>query len=402
MTERLHAAIAGGGIGGLTAAVALARLGFQVTVLERSPTVTEIGAGLQLSPNATSILSELGLLQSVLKRSLAPEALLIRAGRGGGEIVRIPLGPIAEMRWGTPFVVLHRADLHAALAAACSENQNITIDAGANVAGFAVSGKLVEIAVKRDHENQRIEADFLIGADGLRSTVRERIGLGMTDSPIWSGRMAWRALIPASKAPSGALRFETNLWLGSRAHIVHYPLRGGELVNVVAITESGWRGEDAPDLWSIEGSPREVSARFSGWARAARDLIQAATEWRKWPLFDRNPAVRWGIDRVALLGDAAHPMLPFFAQGASQAIEDAGALYNAFARHRSDIAAALNSYQATRISRANAVAIASRRQGAIYHFGGPAALARDLYMRHLGPPRLMERLDWLYGYRAMP
>jgi salicylate hydroxylase len=400
MTDRLHAVVAGAGIGGLTAAIALARAGLRVTVLERAPVIEEVGAGLQLGPNATSILAELGLLDRIQKLALAPEGLRIRSARKGHDIARLPLGPIAEMRWGAPYLVIHRADLQRALFEACAQDTDVRVETGMPVAGFAVTDTGVEIGVKHGGDHCRFDADLLIGADGLRSIVRERLGLGMGDQPVWSGRTAWRAVLPAAKAPGHALRFESHLWLGQRAHLVHYPLRQGELVNVVAITEGAWRAEEAADLWSISGEGRQVAPSFSRWHSDARDLVSAVTEWKRWPLFDRNPVARWTLDRVALLGDAAHPMLPFYAQGAAQAVEDAGALLSAFRKHGRDVGKALAAYQAARTARAGSIVIASRRQGAIYHLGGAAAFVRDLTMSSLGPNRLLARLDWLYGYKG--
>ena len=399
MPDRLHAVIAGAGIGGLAAAVALSRAGLRVTVLERAPVVEETGAGLQLAPNATGLLRELGILDRVMKFALTPESLRIRRARDGHELARLPLGPIADFRWGAPYIVIHRADLQRVLFECCAADSAITIETGMTVAGFATSTTGVEVAVRpMAGENRRIDADLLVGADGLRSTVRSRIGLGMTDEPVWSGRIAWRALVPAAEAPDAARRLETGLWLGSKAHLVHYPLRDGALINVVAITEDGWRGEEAPDLWSISGEGRDVTTRFARWHADARALVAAAKSWKRWPLFDRNPVRRWTLDRVALLGDAAHPMLPFFAQGAAQAIEDAAALGRAF-RRVPGVRAALTDYENARVARAGAVVIASRRQGAIYHMGGLPALARDLTMRGLGAHRMMSRLDWLYNFK---
>jgi salicylate hydroxylase len=228
--------------------------------------------------------------------------------------------------------------------------------------------------------------------------VRERIGLGLGDAPVWSGRTAWRATLRAADAPAFARRLETGLWLGPHAHLVHYPLREGTLINVVAITEDPWRAEGVADLWSVAGRREGIVPGFARWHREARDLVEAVTEWRRWPLFDRNPVRRWSLDRVVLVGDAAHPMLPFFAQGAAQAIEDAAALGRAFARDGGDVPAALKAYETTRTKRAGAVVLASRRQGAIYHLRGPVALARDLVMHRLGAHGMMSRLDWLYNY----
>ncbi len=398
MAEKLHAIIAGAGIGGLTAAIALARAGLRVTLLERARTIQETGAGLQLAPNATGVLGELGLIDYVMQAALTPEHLRIRRASDGVELSSFPLGVIAEARWGAPSAVIHRADLQKTLLERCAINPDIAIETGATVTGFAETATGVEVAIKQEGEARSISADLLIGADGLRSPIRAKLGLGPADQPIWSGRTAWRALVPASEAPKSALKLETSLWLGPKAHLVHYPLRHGALINIVAITEDGWRGEEAADLWAISGKPSDVSPRFSRWHRDARMLVAAAKEWKRWPLFDREPTSRWTLERVALLGDAAHPMLPFFAQGAAQAIEDAGALGRAFLRVH-DVKTALADYESARKKRAADVVIASRRQGAIYHMRGPLAFARDLTMRSLSPHLMMSRLDWLYDYR---
>ena len=400
MAEKLHAIIAGAGVGGLTAAIALSRAGLRVTLLERAKALAEAGAGIQLAPNATGVLAELGLLERVMQSALSPEYLRIRRASDGVELAHFPLGVIAEARWGAPSAVIHRADLQAVLLERCAADPAITLETGAAVAGFAESAEGVEVAIRQGNGARRIMGDVLIGADGLRSTIRSRMGLGLGDEPIWSGRTAWRALLPADLAPKSALKLETSLWLGPKAHLVHYPLRQGALINIVAITQDGWRGEEAADLWAISGKPAEVSPRFKSWHRDARKLVEAAKDWKRSPLFDRQPLRRWSLDRVALLGDAAHPMLPFFAQGAAQAIEDAGALGRAFTR-TTDIGIALGDYERMRRARAGSVVIASRRQGAIYHMSGPMAFARDLTMRSLSPHLMMSRLDWLYDYKPM-
>ncbi len=398
MAEKLHAIIAGAGIGGLTAAIALARAGLRVTLLERARAIEETGAGIQLAPNATGVLADLDLLDFVMQAALTPEHLRIRRASDGVELSSFPLGVIAEARWGAPSAVIHRADLQKTLLERCAAYPDIAIQTNAPVAGFAETAGGVEVAIGRAGDARSMTADLLIGADGLRSTIRARLGLGLADEPIWSGRTAWRALVPADQAPKSALKLETSLWLGPKAHLVHYPLRNGALINIVAITEDSWRGEEAADLWAISGKPADVSPRFSRWHKDARALVSAAKEWKRWPLFDREPTARWTLARVALLGDAAHPMLPFFAQGAAQAIEDAGALGRAFTGAK-DINTALGAYESARRKRAGDVVIASRRQGAIYHMSGPMAFARDLTMRSLSPHLMMSRLDWLYDYR---
>ena len=293
MARTAHALIAGAGIGGVAAAIALARAGLRVTVLERVPLIEEVGAGLQLSPNATRVLERFGVLGRIQDVATEPEALRIRRGRDGATLVRMPLGPLARLRWGAPHLVIHRADLLRALLEQAAAHPDITIETGVEVAGFASSADGVEVGARRGDTHLRFEADLFIGADGLRSVVRDKLGLGQADQPLWSGRTAWRALVPAEAAPEHALRLETNLWLGTKAHLVHYPLRHGSLVNLVAITEDGWRGDPPEEFWSTPGKRSEVVARFARWDREARDLVQAATVWQRWPLFDRNPPAPW-------------------------------------------------------------------------------------------------------------
>lgn len=405
MNDPLHVVIAGAGVGGLTAALALAKAGMRATVLERAPAIEAVGAGLQLSPNASNILQDLGVLDRLAPWSLAPEALRVRRARDGADLMRMPLGPLADARWGAPHLVAHRADLQRVLIEACAGSRLITIRTDVEVLGFAsvTSGErsAVQVGVLDGGVHARVDGDVLVAADGLRSTLRERLGLGLADGPVYSGRTAWRALVPAAQAPASALRVETNLWLGSRAHLVHYPIRAGDLVNVVAIVEDPWRGEESTDIWRDpkDADPKYLRRFFGGWSREARELLDAAPHWRRWPLFERRFAPRWSLDHVVMMGDAAHPVMPFLAQGAALAIEDAAALGRAFEAHERDVPAAIRMYENERIPRASDIALASRRQGAIYHMSGPLALARDAVMSRLTPAGMLRRVDWIYGYR---
>ena len=396
--SKFHAIVAGAGIGGLTAALALARAGLRVTVLERTAVVEETGAGLQLSPNCSGILRDYGVIERLSNAALMPEALQIRKARDGTQLMRMPLGVIAEMRWGAPYLLVLRRDLQRALIEQVARDPLITLETDTNVVGYAASNEGVEVGAQRDDLRVRLTGDILIGADGLHSLVRERIGLGLADMPVYSGHTAWRALVAASDAPSESLKLETTLWLGPKAHLVHYPLRGGSVVNVVAVTEDSWRGGAADEFWSTPGEAAGPGSRLAHWHGEARALIAAVREWRRWPLFDRHPVSRWTVPRVALLGDAAHPLLPFLAQGAAQAIEDAHALGRAFAAH-GEIATALDAYERGRTARAAAVQVASRRQGQIYHLSNPAAQLRNFGMRMLGAAGMLARYDWLYQYR---
>ena len=394
----MHVLVAGAGIGGLTTALTLARIGARVTIVERAEVLAEAGAGLQLSPNATRILARFGLLDAVAARASRPAGVRIRAGRGGGTLSFVPLDG-AEQRWGAPYLVIMRADLQRVLVAAVEAEPAITLELGTNLAGFGTTPAGVTATVARGLIKRAIKADALIGADGVRSTVRARLveghaGARNADAPQEQGRTAWRALIPAAAVPEVLRRAETGLWLGSNAHLVHYAVASGTTINVVAITRDVIA--PAPDLWSGPGDPAILAARFSSWHPQARTLIAAAPAWTTWPLYDRAPLAAWNAGPVALLGDAAHPILPFFAQGAAQAIEDASALAQALAGTR-DVAAAFAAYSAARLARASRVQAASRELGRIYHLAGPAAVARDLAMRLAGPRRLLSRYDWVYG-----
>ena len=343
-----HVLIAGAGIGGLTACLSLVRAGFAVSLLERAPTLDEVGAGLQLSPNASRILRDLGLLESVASVATAPQGIRVRAARNAATLSVLPLAQ-AEARWGAPYLVVHRADLQRVLMAALKIEPSIALHLGTALVGFGVRDDHVTIAARQGLLSRTYEADVLIGADGIRSGVRAKLA-DASDPPLETGRTAWRTIVEASQVDAMFAARETGLWLGRDAHLVHYPLRGGRLVNVVAIT----RDETATDpasLWSAPGDPARIAGRFSRWHKAARGLIAAAPAWTTWPLFDRKPLPAFSIGRVALIGDAAHPILPFFAQGAAQAIEDAAALAGALAA-MPDATVALAAYSASRVARA--------------------------------------------------
>lgn len=395
-----HAVIAGAGIGGLSAALALTRAGWRVTALERAPVIEEVGAGLQLSPNATTHLRDWGVLPRLDGLALAPQSVRIRRARDGAELTHIPLAD-AETRWGAPYLVAHRADLQRVLVEQAAQDPDIAIRTNMAVAGFAATAHNVVIAAKQGVVAVQLEADLLVGADGLRSMVRDRLGLGVNDRPQYSDRTAWRATIDASLVDPEMLRPDSQLWLGPKAHLVHYPLRGGSVVNVVAIVEDSFRVEARRDFWSTLGDASFLLTRFAKWDARARKLLAAAPEWRKWPLFDRDPVNRWSASRVVLLGDAAHPMLPFLAQGAAQAIEDAAALGRMLAEN-ADLDTALRAYEAARVGRAGKIQSQSRAQSMIYHMTGPAALARDFVIRSMGPERMLARYDWIYASAPVP
>jgi salicylate hydroxylase len=391
--------IAGGGVGGLTAALALAAIGRASLVLERAPEFHEVGAGLQLAPNATRILRDLGVLELLTGLAVAPHHIRIRRGADGADLAIISLAE-AKSRYGAPYFNIHRADLLAGLLERAQTSSLIEIRSDSTLTGYIEDERGVAVTYRTGGEFRRAAGDALIGADGVRSMVRSRMYDNAVDKPSYTGHTAWRTLLPASELPEFMRLPASNLWLGERAHIVHYPLRGGSIVNVVALVEDSWRGNGEsgdPNFWDHEGDWKFLAKRFKDWSQEAHEVIRPGDSWLRWPLFDRPPIPSWSRGRVALLGDAAHPMLPYLAQGAAQAIEDAKVLADSFAGAPTDPCRALANYCAARMARASRVQSASRAQGQIYHMAGFKAFARDMVLRASGSSRLLSRQDWIYS-----
>jgi salicylate hydroxylase len=389
-----RAIIAGAGIAGLTAAIALLQADFRVAIYERASTLEEFGAGLQLTPNATRILAKLGVLERVLPFASMPRAVLVLRGSDNAELMRMPLDG-AERRWGAAYLVIHRADLQRALLDAIHEQSGVELTLGTIVHDVAGEGHRVSVGLACSRTQTRDEADLLIGADGLRSQVRGQLGLGAQDQAEFAGRVAYRAIVNADDAHPQWTR-NIVLRLGKEAHLVQYPLRGGSIINLVATIGSALPRGGADREQSEGASCSTLERAFAGWSREARLLATAPVQWRAWPLYHRRPISSFSLGRIALVGDAAHPMAPFLAQGAAQAIEDAGALGRALARAQ-DIPAALSMYSQGRVTRAARVQQEALKLGRIYHMSGPLAFARDATMRLLGTRSLSRRYDWLYG-----
>jgi len=385
--------IAGAGIGGLTAALALAQRGFGVTLLEQADRLEEIGAGIQLSPNASRILLALGLGERLKPHIVAPDELKVMNARSGRVLACAPLGA-AEQRYGAPYWVIHRGDLQAALLAAVEAAPEIKLRLGSKVDDVAVHRGGVTVAASRSGRGAEERGIALVAADGLWSGLRQR--LGHRAMPRFAHHAAWRALAPAKAVPSGQRAPGVKLWLGQHAHLVHYPVKAGRLINVVAILRDDWREPG----WSVPGERAEILARFpaGAWHPAPRELLGAAGQWQKWALYDCAPLGRWGRGPVTLLGDAAHPLLPYLAQGAAMAIEDAAVLADCLGHKPDDPGTALRAYEDRRRDRTARVQRAARRNGAVYHMGGAATVLRTLAVMAMGGG-LLARYDWLYGWK---
>jgi len=392
--------VAGAGIGGLTAALSLAARGFRVVVLEKAEQLEEVGAGLQLSPNASSVLIGLGLKERLALRAVTPEAISIMSARAGGEIVRLPLGEAASMRAGAPYWVIHRGDLQRALRAQVDDHPDIELRLGCQFEDLAVHAKGLTVVQRKANARQQDLALALIGADGIWSTVRQHLFPDV--QPQFSGLIAWRGTLDATQLPREYTARRVQLWMGPSAHLVTYPISGARQINVVAIVPGTWNRPG----WSAPGDALELTNVFasSRWPGAARMMINAVDSWRKWALFTLPEGGEWSSGATALLGDATHAMLPFAAQGAGMAIEDAAVLAKALSEGQTDtaagVAAALRRYGRLRRDRVAHVQRTARSGGRIYHLTGPAALARDLTIRALGPERMLARQNWIYDWRA--
>ncbi|GFO82506.1 MAG: salicylate hydroxylase [Methyloceanibacter sp.] len=397
MTDQRPVLIAGGGIGGLTAAIAFGREAIESHVLERSAFDNEAGAGIQLGPNATRILGPLGVLDALMPKTFRPEAVRLFDGVSGKTLATMPLGDKAERRYGAPYLTAHRADLHEALRSVAASAGHVTLTPNFTVADIE-DGDGITVA---SLDGTRVEGSALVGADGIWSTVRKWIapqaGLAFT------GATAFRSLLPLHRLPPPFSEPIVGLWLGPRTHLVHYPVRGGEALNVVAVTETG-RKEDG---WNRSAETGTVRANFTRWCEAAQGLLEFAPSWRAWSLFSLSALPQWHRGSVTLLGDAAHPVLPYLAQGAALAIEDAAKLAGLWGGARERPAHVFYAFETVRRARAERVRRTSQRLGRAYHMGGAgldsmtlgsmARFARNAILGLRGEDATLRGFDWLYG-----
>jgi salicylate hydroxylase len=390
----LSLAVVGAGIGGLTAALALARQGHRITLIERRTGFTEIGAGLQLSPNASRILLDLDLGNALRRVVSEPDGVTIRAIASGREIGAVALGPFMRQRYGAPYWVAHRADLQRILLDAVRSQPAIRLVMGRSVEDVTETPEAANLTfTTASGARETLSVDAVIGADGIWSKVRS--GLGETAPPTYRGAIAWRAVVERGKTPAELSGNRTGLWLGPRGHVVHYPIAGGTLINIVAIEQNPIPVEG----WAVPGQREALLGQYADAAPALRALLVEPAEWLRWSLFDQQ-AGRIASGRIALLGDAAHPVLPFLAQGAALAIEDAATLAALLPADPHQVAGALATYAKNRRNRAGRVQAEARRNGKIYHASPLVAFGRNMVMRQLGAERMTTRYDWLYGFKT--
>lgn len=384
--------VAGGGIGGLGAALALARAGHAVELFERAAEFRELGAGIQLGPNVFAMFDRLGIRDAILADAVQPEALVMRCAVHGHEITRVPLGATMQARFGNPYAVTHRADLHATLLRACHSQPGIALHTGRAVAGFTQDATGVTL---RFEDGAAATGTALVAADGLWSRIRRQV---LDDGPpTVSGHIAYRAVLPMNQVPAGLRENRVVLWAGPRLHLVTYPLRRGEVMNLVAVFHS----EQYSEGWDQAGDTTLLTRHFEGTRPEVRALLARIDAWKFWVLCDRDPCRGWAQSRVALLGDAAHPMLQYLAQGASMALEDAVCLADQLGLHP-DVPAALAAYEDLRVLRAGRLQVMARVYGEVYHAAGVRAELRDALLRDRDPAAAAEGMAWLYEKPVWP
>ncbi|HWI78730.1 MAG TPA: 3-hydroxybenzoate 6-monooxygenase [Ramlibacter sp.] len=387
MTRPLNLLVSGGGIGGLAAALVLARGGHKVTVLEQSAAFGEIGAGIQLGPNIFKMFDYLGLTDAINRVAFFPTGLGMNDVRTGEKVVRVPLGDAARAVYGYPYGVIYRPDIHQVFLDACNALPEVVLRTSSKVESFAQDAQGVQVHIAG---GEVLQGDALIAADGLWSRIREAVvGDG---KPRVSGHIAYRAVLKREDVPAHLWSDDVVLWGGEKTHLVHYPLRRGELFNLVAVFHSNKYDEG----WNTFGDPAELDERFAGAVPQVRELLGRIETWKMWVLCDREPVKNWTDRRVTLLGDAAHPMLQYLAQGAGQAIEDAVVLGEALRFTGNDVEPAFQKYQQARYLRCGRVQLTARFYGDIYHASGVQRELRNQMFQSGQESAGFAGLKWMY------
>lgn len=384
--------LVGGGIGGMAAALALARLGVSIDLLEQSATIGEIGAGLQLGPNAFAALDALGVGEAVRRNSVFTDRLVMMDAVDCGEVASVPVGEAFRARFKNPYAVSHRADLHGAIHEAVKQHPLIRFHTSAQVESIDIGGGKTQGVVAVTRDGRRFTADAIVGCDGVKSVVRSQL---VGDEPRVSGHVVYRAVVPVADMPADLRWNAPVVWAGPNCHLVHYPLRHGEQYNLVVTFHSREQEE-----WGVsDGSKEEVLSYFEGVHARPRQLLDRPTSWRRWSTADRDPVERWSEGPATLLGDAAHPMMQYLAQGACMAIEDAVTLGAAVQACNFDMPAAFKLYEAARIPRTARVVLSVREMGRLYHAKGVERLVRNSLWIGRTPERFYDAVEWLYAWR---
>ena len=382
--------VAGGGIGGLAAALALVRQGFDVEVLEQAAEIGEIGAGIQLGPNAFAAFDALGVGEKARGRAVYTDCMVMHDAVDESLVGRIPTGEAFRARFGNPYAVIHRVDVHRSLLEGAEETGRVAFHTSTRVERVEQGGDAVTV---HDQHGKVHRGVALIGADGVKSVVRQQ---HVGDPARVTGHVVYRAVVDKADFPADLQWNAASLWAGPNCHLVHYPLRGGEQYNVVVTFHSR-----AQEEWGVrEGSKDEVQSYFQGICPKARQLIELPRSWKRWATADRDPIGQWTYGRATLLGDAAHPTTQYMAQGACMAMEDAVTLGEALRVHGNDWGRALDLYQRSRIARTARIVLSSREMGRLYHAKGVERLVRNELWKGRTPERFYDAVEWLYGWKV--
>jgi 3-hydroxybenzoate 6-monooxygenase len=382
--------VAGGGIGGIAAALALVRQGFDVKVLEQAPQLGEIGAGIQLGPNGFAAFDALGIGEQARARAVYTDFMVMHDAIDEHRVGHIPTGEAFRARFGNPYAVIHRADVHLSLLEGARQTGRIEVATATTVDSVQQDDQGVTVI---DAKGGRHRGIALIGADGVKSAVRKQY---VGDEARVSGHVVYRAVIEKKDFPADLQWNAASIWVGPNCHLVHYPLRGGEQYNVVVTFHSRDKEE-----WSVrEGSAEEVLSYFEGICPRARQLIELPKDWKRWATADREPIAQWTYGRVTLLGDAAHPTLQYLAQGACMAMEDAVTLGEALRVNDRNFARSFDHYQRSRVARTARVVLSAREMGRIFHAKGVERLVRNELWKDRSPERFYDAMEWLYGWRV--
>jgi 2-polyprenyl-6-methoxyphenol hydroxylase-like FAD-dependent oxidoreductase len=388
--QALSVIIVGGGIGGMAAALALSRLGIKIKLLEQSAQIGEIGAGVQLAPNAFAALDALGVGQNARNRAVFTERLVMMDAVDGQEVGTFPVDQRFRDRFGNPYAVIHRADIHTSIYEGVAQSPLIEFFTSTHVTELIDEGEQVTVV---DSKGNRFSGDAVIGCDGVKSVIRDKL---VGDEARVSGHVVYRAVVPVEEMPADLRWNEAAIWVGPNCHLVHYPLRHGQQFNLVVTFHSREQ-----EVWGVrEGSKEEVLTYFQGICDRPRQLLDAPKSWKRWSTADRDPIDNWVHGRTVLLGDAAHPMLQYLAQGACMAIEDAVTLGEAVKYCDYDLDAAFKLYEKSRVTRTARTVLSAREMGRIYHAKGVERLVRNSLWKDRTPEQFYDALQWLYGWTA--